>query len=95
MRRGNGGSGPRCSLLLFDGDLRGTVPSLHAGAVVCRARSSWGAKVSRGKQMWRVEKTEGWAASMQVFVVGDTCRRVSLDWRGSKERRRVAGVVGE
>ena len=49
----------------------------------------------RGKKILRLEKTEGSAESSPAFVVGDTCRKESLDGRGRKERRFVTGKVGE
>ena len=49
----------------------------------------------RGKKTERLEKIERSAESSQAFVVGDTCRKESLDGRGRKERRFVTGKVGE
>lgn len=48
----------------------------------------------RGKRKRRFEKTEGFADSIQAFVVGETCRRESLDGRGRREKRCVAGKAG-
>lgn len=67
---------------------------VHCGEVVWRAEICSAEKMLRGKRMVRFEKTEGFAESIQAFVVGDTRRRESLDGRARKERRRVAGKAG-
>ena len=67
---------------------------VHCGEVVWRAKSCSAEKMLRGKRIERFEKTEGFAESIQAFVVGDTRRRESLDVRGRRERTRVAGKAG-
>lgn len=58
-------------------------------AEICSAE-----KLLRGKRRRRFEKTEGFAVSIQAFVVVDTSRRESLEGRGMRERRCVAGKAG-
>lgn len=96
VKRGKGGSGG--TSLGFGGEGccgMVTVRCWHCGEVLWRADNCSGEKMVRGKWMVRFEKTEGFAESIQAFVVGDRWRRESLDDRGRKERRCVAGKVGE
>ena len=72
-----------------------TVRCSHCGEVVWRASSSLLGNVLRGKRRLRFAKMQGSSESIQVFVVGDTRRRVSFDGRGRRERRCVVGKVGE
>ena len=97
MRRGKGGKGVGWLGLDADeafGDTV-TVRCSHCGEVVWRACSSSLGSAWRGKRRRRFEKTEGSSESIQVFVVGETRRRLSFDDRGRRERRCVVGKVGE
>lgn len=72
-----------------------TVRCSHCSEVVCRAKRSCAESVVSGKVILRFAETGGFMVSVQVFVVGDTRRRASLDGRLRREKRRcVAGKVG-
>ena len=92
---GKGGSGiASVGLRSWGSSDRAMVRWVHCGEVEWRAEICSAEKMLRGKRIVRFEKTEGFAESIQVFVVGDTRRRESLDGRGRRERRRVAGKAG-
>lgn len=95
VKRGKGGSGiASLGLRGWMFSDRVTVRWWHCGEVLWRAEISSAEKMLRGKRVLRFEKTEGFAESIHVFVVGDTWRRESLDGRGRRERRCVAGKAG-
>ena len=96
MRRGKGGKGLESDAdeEAFPDDTA-TLRCSHCGEVAWRVRSFSSGNASRGKGRRRFAKTEGSSESMQVFAVGETRRRASLDDRERRERRRVIGKVGE
>ena len=96
LRRGKGGNGV-LSLVLDIEALADTVTvrDSHCGELLWRVSSSPVEKVLKGKSRLSFEKTEGSAESTQVFVMGDTRRKESLDGRGRRIRSCVLGKAGE